>query len=203
MELKTLIPMLIGLLVLATLFLVLTDEKEGIKRGPRRARSNVKTDAVTALMKRFALRNDCKVLGPVTLHRGEQTVRLDSVAVGWFGVLGVMALGYNGKIYGNPQDKEWLWTSADRREAFANPINECALAARVMREALMNAGVRSPETEAVFVFTDGKAELCIPRSVAPMHLKDFRAYLRKDKFRADKGYDVEKMAAALQPFVEG
>lgn len=202
MELKTLIPMLIGLLVLATLFLVLTDEKEGIKRGPRRAKANVKTDAAVTLMKRFALRNDGKVLGPMTLRRGEQEVRLDSVVVGWFGVLGVKALGYNGKIYGNPQDKDWLWTSVDRREAFANPINECALAARVMREALMNAGIRSPETEAVFVFTDDKAELNIPRSVAPMHLKDLRAYLRKDKFRADKGFDVEKMVAALQPFVD-
>ncbi len=173
------------------------------KKGPRRARTNKKTDAAVRVLKGFAVRNDFRVLGPMTLTRNGHTAHLDGVLVGWFGVLGVKAFGYNGQVYGNPREAQWLWASADRRENFPSPVEECALAARLMREALMKAGVRNPDSEAVFVFTDPKVELAVPANVGAMKTADLRAYLRREKFRADKGYDVQQLCDALQPFVDG
>ncbi|MBQ8612194.1 MAG: NERD domain-containing protein [Oscillospiraceae bacterium] len=197
MDFNNMIYLLLALVVVVTVVIVTMEREKKLPRGRKKANANA---AVTAL-RSFAVNNGCKVLGPVRFTRGEQTVTLDGVLVGWFGVLGVKGIGYNGQIYGNPKEQQWLWVSADKRESFANPMEECTLAARMMREALMKAGVRSPESEAVVVFTDSKAELCIPRDAGVMKVADLRSYLRKEKFQKDRGYDLDVMCAALEPFV--
>lgn len=189
---------LVGVALIITVVIFFLEREKKLPRGRKKENANT---AVTVL-KRFAANNSCKVLGPVTLTKGDRTARLDAVLVGWFGVLGIKSYGYNGQVYGNAGEDEWVWVSADKREKFENPIGECTLAARLMREALMNAGVRAPESEAVYVFTDNKLEMCIPRSLNPMNLSDLRSYLRKDKFQKDRGYDLDVMVAALEPFVE-
>ena len=189
---------LVGVALIITVVIFFLEREKKLPRGRKKENANT---AVTVL-KRFAANNSCKVLGPVTLTKGDRTARLDAVLVGWFGVFGIKSYGYNGQVYGNAGEAEWVWVSADKREKFANPIEECTLAARLMREALMNAGVRAPESEAVYVFTDSKLEMCIPRNLNPMNLSDLRSYLRKDKFQKDRGYDLDTMVAALEPFVE-
>ena len=197
LDTQNMIYLLMAMVVMITVVIVIMEREKKLPRGRKKNNSN----AAVAALRSFAANNGCKVLGPVRFVKGEQTVTLDGVLVGWFGVLGVKALGYNGQIYGNPQEKQWLWVSADKRESFANPMDECILAARLMREALMKAGVRAPESEAAVVFTDSKAELCIPRDVGAMKVADLRAYLRKEKFQKDRGYDLEVMCAALEPFL--
>lgn len=172
------------------------------KTGPRRARQNKNTAAALRVLKSYAAANDCRVLGPMTLTYKGQTAQLDGVLLGWFGVLGIKALGYNGQVYGGPRQAQWLWASADRRENFASPTEECALAVRALREALMQAGVRNPDCEAVCVFTDPKVELAIPPDSGVLRLRQLRAYLRKDKFQADKGYDLDVLTNALSPLVK-
>ena len=188
---------LVGVALIITVVIFFMEREKKLPRGRKKENAN----AAVTVLKRFAANNSCKVLGPVTLTKGDRTARLDAVLVGWFGVLGIKSYGYNGQVYGNAGEDEWVWVSADKREKFENPIGECTLAARLMREALMNAGVRNPESEAVYVFTDSKLEMCIPRALNPMNLSDLRSYLRKDKFLKDRGYDLDTMVAALEPFV--
>ena len=198
LDLTQIVFIVLGIAVLITMVIFMLEHEKKLPRG--RKKENV--NAAVAVLKRFAANNSCKVLGPVTLTKGDRTARLDAVLVGWFGVLGIKSYGYNGQVYGNAGEDEWVWVSADKREKFANPIEECTLAARLMREALMNAGVRAPESEAVYVFTDTRLEMCIPRNLNPMNLSDLRSYLRKDKFQKDRGYDLDVMIAALEPFAE-
>lgn len=192
---------LVLIAVLITVFIVTQDDDKK-KKGPRHARTDKNVGAAAGALKAWAVRSRCRVLGPVTLSKNGRTAHLDAVLVGWFGVLGLKSFGYNGQVYGNAGDAQWLWVSAGKRENFANPIDECALAARLMREALMGAGVRSPLCEATYVFTDPKVELCIPRSVGAMKLREFKSYLRKDKFAEDKGYDLDVLCRALEPFAD-
>ncbi len=187
-------------LVMAALITAVILFVEREKKLPR-ARKKENAGAATAVLRRFALNNDGRVLGPMELTRGDRTVRLDGVLVGSFGVLGVRSLGYNGQIYGNPKEAQWVWVSADKRETFDNPIEECALAGRLLREALMNAGVRAPECDVVYVFADPKVELGVPRNAGAMKPADLRVYLGKDKFHKDRGYDLDTLCAALKPFV--
>ncbi len=194
------IVLLVLALTVALAVMIFFAERE--KKQPRRARTNVGADSAAKILRSFASRNSCRVLGPVTLAKGEQTAKLDAVLVGWFGVLGVKSFGYNGQVFGNPRDEQWLWSCADRRENFANPAAECALAARLMREALMNAGVRSPQVEAVYVFTDPQVELAIPRDTPAMKPADLRALLRKDSYTTDRGYDLEQLCSVLRQFEE-
>lgn len=198
MDLTDIVFAVLGVAVIITMVIFMLEREKKLPRGRKKENAN----AAVTVLKRFAANNSCRVLGPVTFAKGERTARLDAVLVGWFGVLGIKSYGYNGQVYGNAGEDEWVWVSADKREKFANPIDECTLAARLMREALMNAGVRAPESEAVYVFTDPKLEMCIPRNLNPMNLSDLRSYLRKDKFQKDRGYDLDVMCAALEPFVE-
>lgn len=179
---------------------VLYAEKE--KTGPRRAKTNKNTGAAVRVLKTYAAANDCRVLGPVTLQHKGVTVQMDALLVGWFGVLCVRALGYNGQVYGSPRQAQWLWAAADRRENFASPLEEGAAAVRAVREALMRAGVRNPFCEAVCVFTDPKVELAVPPDSGVLKLAGLRGYLRQEKFHADRGYEVDKLCEALQPLAD-
>lgn len=185
------------LLLVAIAGIVLFADRE--KTGPRRARTDRNTSAALRVLKTWAAASDCRLLGAADLTYKDRTVHTDALLVGWFGVLCVRVLGYNGQVYGSPRQAQWLWAAADRRENFASPLEEGAVAVRAVREVLMAAGVRNPFCEAVCVFTDPKVELAVPPDSGAIKLAALRPYLRQEKFRTDRGYDLDKLCEALRP----
>ncbi len=175
------------------------DEKA---KGPRRASKNGNTAAVLRLLRYTAANIGGKVIEAVELQKDGDSYYFDGVLIGCFGVYAVQCYGHNGQIYGNPKDKQWLWVSANKRESMANPVDQAEQATRVLRECLIKAGLRNPECEVGFVFTDARAELCVPRSVSPMKTKDLRKQLGKEKYRKDKGFDTDRVSEILTQYVK-
>lgn len=148
--------------------------------------------------KRFADSSGYQCIAPYSTTRDGKTATLDAVVVGYFGVLGVKALGYNGEVYGGADEERWLRVSdKGDRTYFANPMREAAADVRVLRDALFAEKLKQVPVEVVCVFTAKNAQLALPRTTGHFTLKEFKALLRKEKYQEDKGTDIEKAKAAL------
>ena len=130
---------------------------------------------------------------------GEKASYLD---YGYFGVLGVRCMGYSGRIFGGEKEAAWVQTKGDKRYEFENPLDRNARDARILREVLINGGLRNTPVETVLVCTGGKnQELALPRST-PFHTpKTLSRYLNTSRFDQDKKVDVEKTAELLRQAV--
>lgn len=156
-----------------------------------------------APMRGFARSNQYRFIAPATITSGGQTAQLDAVVVGYFGVMGLISLGYNGQVYGAPNDKEWVQVDGkDKRTPFENPMTQASATVRVLRDVLMQAkaGKKVP-VEVVCVFTAPDVQLALPRSTGHLRVKEFKKLLGKEKYREDCGLDLDAVEAALKAAV--
>ncbi|MGD9559678.1 MAG: nuclease-related domain-containing protein [Oscillospiraceae bacterium] len=157
------------------------------------------TGRAAGKMRSFARSNDFRFLGPATLESGGRTARLDALVIGYFGVLGLISLGYNGEIYGSATDKQWLQVSPDKtREYFDNPVLEAAADVRVIRDALFADKQKQVPVEVVCVFTDRRAQIAIPPKVGYLTMKSLGALLQKEKYLEDAGLDLDRVENAIR-----
>lgn len=160
-------------------------------------------DTAVAAARRFARSNGFVCLAPAKLTGKGRAARLDAVVIGYFGVLGVKAYGFNGEIYGAPGEEEWLQVSpGGERRKFANPVNEANADVRVLRDVLFTARLKNVPVEVLCVFTDPKAQMAVSRGAGVFTLKAFKAQLEKDKYLEDKGFEPDKVRAALEAAME-
>lgn len=154
---------------------------------------------VVGVAKRFARSNGFKVIAPATLQRSGKTAQLDALVIGYFGVLGVKAYGYNGEIYGNATEENWLQVAGNgKRTPFKNPLQQAAADVRVIRDALFESKMKTIPVEVVCVFADPKAQIAVPGGAGYYTAKTFKQLLGKEKYLADKGLDLEKAEQALR-----
>ena len=176
--------------------------KSNPKKAKRKDRNN-KSSRVAGYAKSFARSNGYKCISPATLVRNGSVANLDAIIVGYFGVLGVKALGYNGTIYGGAGEDEWLQVTDDEeRHYFNNPLKEAIADVRVIRDALFQVKLKQVQVEVVCVFTDPAVQLALPKNTGHYTLKDFKSLLQKDKYLVDAGIDMEKIEEVLKSSVE-
>ncbi|MDL2295039.1 NERD domain-containing protein [Ruminococcaceae bacterium OttesenSCG-928-D13] len=157
------------------------------------------TAKAAAAMRGFARSNSFRYIAPVRFERSGIQANLDAVVVGYFGILGVVALGYNGEVYGNPNDAEWVQVSeTGERVKFPNPITEASADVRALRDVLNSAGLKRVPVEVVCVFTNPDASLALPRSTGHYTMKSFKALLKKEKYLEDSGLDLDKVEQAMK-----
>lgn len=161
------------------------------------------SEKVVAAARRFAGQNSFRFIAPARLGKDGAVADLDAVVVGYFGVLGVISLGYSGEIYGEAGEDTWLQVAPDgTRTRFENPVNAAAAAVRVVRDALFGQKMKKVPVEVVYVFATPDAQLAVPRSMAPMRLKQFKELLKKEKYLEDCGLDLDTVEGALRGALE-
>lgn len=188
---------ILGAVVIALLVRYLY--RRGHPKVDKTAGRDAHTQQAVRAVRSFARSNSFKFIGPATYERGGRVTRLDAVVVGYFGVLGIQALGYNGEIYGTADEARWLQVAADgTRTHFPNPVDETAEAVRVLRDALMEGKQRKVPVEVLCVFCGSKVQLALPRAVEYYTIKTLKKQLRKEKYLDDTGLELEQVEQALR-----
>ena len=158
-----------------------------------------RSQRAVSVMRNFARSNSYHIIAPAEFQHGKVVARLDALVIGYFGILAVKSLGYNGEIYGSASDKEWVQINeGGMRNPFPNPITESAADVRAIREALLSAKLRQIPVEVVCVFTEPTAQLALPRSTGHYTLADLKSLVQKEKYQEDKGFDLEAIEKALK-----
>ncbi len=169
----------------------------------RQKGKNNKAGRAVAAMQSFARGNRFRLIAPAHLVRGDKEARLDALVVGYFGILGLVAVGYNGEIYGEANDAQWVQVTDDGRRYFDNPVLEAAADVRVIRDALFEKKLRKIPVEVLAVFTDKNAQLALPRSTGHLTVKDLKKQLRKEKYLEDTKLDLDEVEKTLRAALAG
>lgn len=156
-----------------------------------------------ALAKKFARNNDYHFISPFNITRKEKTAEIDAIVVGDFGILAVKTLHYEGTVYGNANEEQWLCVNKKgEKEYFKNPITQASIDVRVIRDALFAKNLKQIPLEVVCVFTAKKPDIAVPASVGYYKLKDFKVLLGKEKYQKEMNLKIDKILEALQEAVE-
>lgn len=192
-----LLAVVVGIWVLAILaYLLYRRFKKN--QGKGRGRDADAGKAASA-MRGFAHSNDFRFISPATLSSGGKTASLDAIVVGYFGVLGLISLGYNGNVFGAPDEDEWLQvTKEEQRNYFPNPLDEASAAVRVIRDALSGPKTRRVPVEVACVFTSDKVELALPRSSTHYTMATFKKQLKREKYQEDCGLNLDEVEKAIR-----
>jgi hypothetical protein len=173
--------------------------RRGKKRAAMPAPRGACAGRAVGPLRGFARSNRFCFIAPARLARGGAFASLDALVIGYFGILGLKALGYNGEVYGSADDKQWLQVSGDgQRTPFPNPISEASADVRIIRDALSASKFRQVPVEVVCVFTNKKAQLAIPRSTGHLTVKEFKKLLQKDKYLEDTGLELGPVEEAIR-----
>ncbi len=151
-----------------------------------------------ACAKGFVRGQEFRLISPASLAKDGKFADLDFIVVGYFGVLGVKCIGLGGEIYGSAGDAMWLQVAGTQRTSFENPLLRAQSDARLVRDTLFAASLKSVPVEVVCVCTNPRAVLALPRSTGHFTNKEFAAYLKKNKFEQDEGVDIAATAAAIE-----
>ena len=175
------------------------------KKHPRKDKRLGRSDGsrkVVAPARAFARSHRFRLIAPAHLLANKKGAKLDAIIVGYFGVLGVIGLGYNGNIYGAANESERLQINeGGQRTYFPNPMDEASAAVRVIRNTLSSPKLKQIPVEVVAVFTDSTVQLAVPKTAGPHSLKTFKALLHKDKYLDDTGLDLDAVEAAIRAAV--
>ena len=156
-----------------------------------------------AIAKRFARSHSFVFINKPRLSANGRDANLDALVIGYFGILGVKAMGYGGTIYGSADEKVWVYKTDDaNRREFPNPLQEAAVDIRVIRDILFASKMKTVPVEVVAVFTNENAALALPKQTGHYTLKEFRALLSKEKYLKDTGLDLEKLTACFKQKTE-
>lgn len=182
----------------AFFFLARKNGDEGPTNTAKKARADVGVEGVRRALSRYASLHGFTLLLDLPLQVNGETTRLDAVLVTYAGVVGVRCLGYNGEVFANSDEKEWLWVTQASRQRIPDPVAQCAADARAIRDLLMaEPRLRSLPVECLPVFTDKNLQLAVPKSVRVLRAKELIPTLDKEKYLQDTGCDKEAVAALL------
>ncbi len=182
-------------LVILTLIIALTRFiiwRVNVKRG---VHVHNKVDAV---LKRYGVIRNFKVLKDFDISANGETVRVEHALIGFFGIVFLTARGETADFYGERKSDSWLMIKDDKKTKIENPIAHNEDVMRVARNVLGQNKVYSIPMEGIVVFSGRPKKTtiyCADNTV--MRYKELYKYLNKAKFDKDNNLDVEKIKELL------
>lgn len=170
-------------------------------RGSAFKKGSYGDDVVARYLQRYCLSRNFKALRHTQVSDGEETLQLDHVLVGFFGVLFVTVLQVKGELYGDIRDPKWVITDGNRRTSLQNPLMEGQRKLAAFRSILSRRKIYNiPVEHAVVVVSHGEPKLYLTNAEAKtpvFTLKQFKRYLSTAKFEQDNNLDVEQLVRVM------
>lgn len=155
-----------------------------------------------SLLHRFALIRSFKVIDDINLPLSdEKTSHIDHILIGFFGIMVINKCDFNGTVYGDIRDKEWVSVltknNIDKKTRFKNPISENQESVEAIRKVFLKENIYKINIESYTVFTNKKAALSIKPNLPIMTLKAFKKLISKSKYSETGPVDVLKVYDAI------
>ena len=157
---------------------------------------------VNAILRRYALSHNFKVLENVTVRCDGKEQTIDFVLVGFFGLLFVSALQGKGDFYGDLKEARWSFVDDEKKVRFDNPVLEMDKKIELFRRLMAQKRVYNLKVDSAVVVVSSKSN--VPMYLSHMRsenivmtTKEFKRFLQKEKFEKDNNVDVPALTKML------
>ncbi len=157
---------------------------------------------VNAILRRYALSHNFKVLENVTVRCDGKEQTIDFVLVGFFGLLFVSALQGKGDFYGDLKEARWSFVDDEKKVRFDNPVLEMDKKIELFRRLMAQKKVYNLKVDSAVVVVSSKSN--VPMYLSHMRsenivmtTKEFKRFLQKEKFEKDNNVDVPALTKLL------
>ena len=166
---------------------------------------------VSKYLRKFAGIRSFKVIDGLKLKNGENTVIIDHVLIGFFGMVLLKDVDARGSVYGDYKDEQWMAVTIDKdnndksKTFFENPVRMLEKCNEAMRRLLAANNLYKIGTEAYVVFGDPKVQLANLKKkngMPLMNFKQLKKLLEKEKYSADGPVDVKAIYDMLMANAE-
>lgn len=154
-----------------------------------------------SMLRRFAGIRSYKVISGLQLQSGEETITVDQVLIGFFGIMLVMTQDEPGSIYGDYRDKQWMSVVTDKdmrdtKVTFDNPVLQLQKAHDAVRKLLAAHNLYKVQSEGYVVFGGKKVQLTNlgkdkRKGMPLLTLSQFKKLIHKEKYSANGPVVVE------------
>ena len=201
MDTKTIKLLLIAAGVVIVLIALLIGFK-ALKTALLRKKGNITQHKVSKYLHKFASIRSFKVIDGLKLKNGENTVTIDHLLIGFFGVLMLTDVNEIGSVYGDYKDEQWISIVLDKdhheksKNSFANPVRTMEKCNEALRKLFAANNLYKITSESFVVFGDPNVQLTNMKKkngMPLMTLKQLKKLLANDKYSADGPVDVKEI----------
>lgn len=163
--------------------------------------ASLESDVHKVLKRHSRSRKDI-ILSDITLQFKKETVHIDHVYIGSFGILLVDVYDFHGSLYGNEKDPNWAYYEKDDKTAIKNPIIDLNEKNGILREIFAAEKIYKLEYDcAAVVPANTKTLELYAKSKTLMRLNEFKKYISRSSFDEDKGVNKENVASAIKKYM--
>lgn len=175
---------------------------KAIKTSVLRKKGTITQHRVSRYLHKFAGIRSFKVINGLKLKNGEETVTIDHLLIGFFGVLLLTDVNEIGYVYGDYKDEQWISIVLDKdnqeksKNNFANPVRTMEKCNETLRKLFAANNLYKIASEGFIVFGDPKVQLTNLKKkngMPLMTIKQLKKLLAKDKYSADGPVDVKEI----------
>lgn len=153
---------------------------------------------VISTLKKYSFLRSYKVLSDVEFDYKGETITIDNILIGFFGIIVITDLNYSGEVYIEKSDKsDWLNILNNQKTKFQNPIAYSNKQMNALKIILREEKIGKVPVENLVVFTDKLLEIYKPNDLPIISIQDLSKYLHQPKYDKDNECDVPAILTAL------
>ena len=166
------------------------------KRHPRTVDSE--KYRISKLLRRFAGPRRFVLIDHPTLVTNGLSGWADHILIGYFGVLLVYDLCFEGEYFGNPGEAKWKLISSGVKYEFDSPFVAADQCSGRVNTLLKDAGLKAPVSRVAVTTRGEKHMMSYIKTDEVVLYKKLYAYLGREKFGQDNGVDIRAVEQALR-----
>ena len=151
-------------------------------------------------VKRYAMINFFKVIKNYTImYNGEKAV-IDTVLIGNFGVLLIIANNLPCELYNSPDGLRWIHKVEEKKSSVNNDLVLGEEYITAIRQKLSEDKIYKIKLSSIVVFTQKKLELYIDANPRCIRLKKLKSFLNRPEYSDHGDYDVNILYQQIQKY---
>lgn len=155
---------------------------------------------ISRILKGYCMLRGTQTLSDITLKYEDETIHIEQMLIGTFGILLIGNLYSKGEIYGSLKDEKLVVTKNKQKKYIENPYAKQLTHTEFLRRYFAKAKIYKVVFESVVVYTGNQKNTPIffdheEKFMKPSVLK---TYINKVKFEKDSGVQVQKVVDAIE-----
>ncbi|MEG2295421.1 MAG: nuclease-related domain-containing protein [Oscillospiraceae bacterium] len=156
--------------------------------------------AVSRILRGYCVLRDTQVVSNVNLQYQNQTIHIDHMMIGAFGILLIGNLYSKGEVYGSLTDKKLVVSKDKVKKYIENPYAKQLEHTEFLRNYFAKSKIYRVIFESIVVYTGNEKNTPIffDHEQKIVRLSALKAYINKVKFEKNNGVEVQKVIDAIE-----